>query len=72
MSNVGKKAVNPLGSFPRVSPPIPWNTESIKNWARRCPSSRCGITARQVERLDPFLWHLFPTHSEGQCLMKVM
>lgn len=44
MSNVGKKAVNPLDSFPEGSPPIPWNTKYIKKGTGRYPSSVCGIT----------------------------
>lgn len=46
MRNAGKKAVNPLLThFWGGSPPIPWNAECIKNWAGRCPSGLCGITA---------------------------
>lgn len=70
MSDVGEKAVNPLNSFPGCSPPIPWNTESIKNWAGRCPLCVCGITVIWVEQLDAFLWHVCPAFSEGQLVME--
>lgn len=62
---------NPLDSFSRDSPPIPWDTESIKSWAGRYPSCVYGVTAIWVEWLDAFLRHFCPIHSEDNQLWRL-
>lgn len=32
----------------------------------------CGVTAIWLEWLDAFLWHIYPTYSEGKLVMEVM